>query len=73
MALEIEGSNPFAHPTAFFNPSRISACSSVDRAPVFGTGCRGFESLQACQIHFVLKASALLLEFGVCWTVTNEL
>ena len=56
MALEIEGSNPFAHPTVFFNPSRISACSSVDRAPVFGTGCRGFESLQAYQIFLVCRA-----------------
>ncbi len=49
MALEIEGSNPFAHPTHFIYAPQTCACSSADRAPVFGTGGRGFESLQACQ------------------------
>ena len=32
-----------------YNPNRECACSSVDRASVFGTEGRGFESLQACQ------------------------
>ena len=47
VALEIEGSNPSVHPT-LMQPSGKrqgeSAYSSVDRASVFGTEGRGFES-----------------------------
>ena len=50
MTLEIEGSNPFAHPTYLSNTARSCACSSADRALVFGTRGRGFESLQAYQL-----------------------
>ena len=39
VALEIVGSNPTAHP---FNYAPIA---QRNRAPVFGTGGRGFESL----------------------------
>ena len=62
VALEIEGSNPFAHPikppsqrrpsllSQDRRPSGREACarSSGDRASVFGTECRGFESCRAC-------------------------
>ncbi len=33
----------------------MCACSSVDRALVFGTRCRGFESLQARQSLFIYR------------------
>lgn len=43
--LRVAGSNPAGRTI------QVRACSSGDRALVFGTGCRGFESSQAYHIY----------------------